>query len=98
LTITAHPGPSVTVLELRGDLDLHTAPRLIRSVEAAREDGAACVAVDAAALEFIDSSGLRALLAARDELVRSGGELFVTNPSSAAGRVIEMTGLESLLG
>ena len=49
-------------LALRGELDLVSAPRLVDSVMRASEEGADEVVLDLTGLEFLDSTGLRAIL------------------------------------
>jgi anti-sigma B factor antagonist len=52
-------------LLLRGDLDLTSAPKLTDAVARACADGATEVVLDVSRLEFIDSTGLRAILTSR---------------------------------
>ena len=59
--------------------------------------GATAVVVDATGLNFIDSSGLRALLSAREQLEGAGVSLQVTDLSPAVERVLDMTGTRELL-
>ncbi len=61
LQITTTTQGTWTLLIVRGDLDLATAPELSAAVErAGRSDGK--LALDLSEVRFIDSSGLRALL------------------------------------
>jgi anti-sigma B factor antagonist len=60
------------VLTVSGEVDLATAPALQTALLAMMERGSARVIVDMAEVTFMDSSGLSALLAARD----AGGEEF----------------------
>jgi len=55
------------------------------------------ISVDAWGLTFIDSSGLLALLRARDAAAEAGGAFRVFRPSPAVRRVAELTGVEGLL-
>lgn len=57
----------------------------------------ATVQVDCAAVEFIDSSGLRVLIEARQRYQEGGGQLQVVNPSPTVLRLLELTGLSDLL-
>jgi anti-anti-sigma factor len=61
--------------------------------EALAEDPRA-ITVDA--LEFIDSSGLLALLRARDAAVEAGVAFHVSDPSPALRRLVEVTGVKDL--
>lgn len=54
--------------------------------------------IDCSALSFIDSSGISELLRVRQELQDNGRTLTVSEPSAAVHRVLEITGLLSVLG
>ena len=54
--------------------------------------------LDLAAVTFIDSTGLSALMDARSESDRNGWEFSVRHPSAAVRRVVELAGLEHVLG
>jgi anti-sigma B factor antagonist len=83
-------------LDLAGELDTHTAPQLVEHLEAVA-DGADLV-VGLAAVSFISSAGLSALLNAQRRLAESGGSLVVDEPSAAVGRLIELSGVADKLG
>jgi anti-anti-sigma factor len=55
------------------------------------------VAVEARGLTFIDSSGLMALVRARDAAAEAGATFRVRKPSPALRRIVELCGLEELL-
>jgi anti-anti-sigma factor len=86
--------PPGVVLTLRGELDL-------ASVEALQEQlnrvmrGREAVAIDLSGLTFIDSSGLRMLVRAEQELRASGGRLVLVPGPRAVHRTFELTGLDS---
>lgn len=81
------------VLHLDGELDPHTAPLLEHEINARADAGELDVVLDLRALQFIDSSGLRVLIAAHRELERRGGSLTLRSPSETAQRLLEITGL-----
>lgn len=84
-------------LHLRGELDMHSAPLVRRAVEDAVGRGRNQVSVVAAEVTFIDSSALMLLLNARDELVKVGGTLRMTDPSRPVVRILEIAMLNELL-
>jgi anti-sigma B factor antagonist len=55
------------------------------------------VAVEAGGLTFIDSSGLMALVRARDAAAEAGATFRVREPSPALRRTVELCGLDGLL-
>ena len=55
------------------------------------------IVLDFAGVEFMDSSSIRVLVKARNELTADGGSLKLRNPSSAARRLLTVVGTENLL-
>jgi anti-sigma B factor antagonist len=55
------------------------------------------VAVEAGGLTFVDSSGLMALVRARDAAAEAGATFRVREPSPALRRIAELCGLKELL-
>ena len=84
----------------RGELDLATAPELEQKVLAAVRDGGREVVVDLRELTFMDSTGVRAIVAAHHAAEASGTTLRVVRPrpGSAVLRVIEISGIGEALG
>ena len=84
------------VVFLGGEMDLSTAPRLRDCFHAqlAEPLRTARVVIDLQDLDFIDSTGLSALLSAQDRVRDSGAELVLRSPGARVSRVLEMTGLD----
>jgi anti-anti-sigma factor len=82
-------------LTLRGELDLATAPEL-EQVLIERIDACQDVVVDLRGLEFMDSSGIRVLVAAHARAGRAGTRVFIVRPEtgSAVGKIVEVAGLD----
>src|SRR5919205_2234267 len=80
---------------LRGELDLATAPELeqllIERIDASQE-----VVVDLRGLEFMDSSGIRVLVAAHARAGRTGTRLVIVRPERGhpVAKIIEVSGLD----
>jgi anti-sigma B factor antagonist len=89
---------SRAIIELSGELDLHSSPQLGSAVEDALGRSATAVEIDAATLSFADSAGLRALLLARSDADERGVPLKLTRVSEPLRRLLEMTGLREALG
>jgi anti-sigma B factor antagonist len=85
--------PLGVVLILGGELDLTTGPVLQEQLDHAVRSSAAVV-IDLAGVAFIDSSGLRVLVRAEQELRAAGGQLVLLGGSRAVYRVFELTGLD----
>jgi anti-anti-sigma factor len=89
ISISQHDG--LSIVRMAGELDLASSDRL---GELLAELSDPTVVVDLAELTFIDSSGIAALVAARDRLQSAGRDLVLTRPQPNVDRVLEMTGLE----
>jgi anti-sigma B factor antagonist len=86
-------------LELRGELDIGTAPQLDEAVDRALGDGCREVILDLGATTLLDSSGLGALIrAARTVDARRGTMAVLSPPGSEARVVIEMSRTGSVVG
>ena len=99
MEIRSTHGEGTARLEIHGELDLGTAPKLDAAVERALEDGCSEVVLDLAGTTFMDSSGLSALIrAARAVDARRGTMAVVSPPGSEARVVIEMSRTGSAVG
>jgi anti-sigma B factor antagonist len=88
---------ATTTLRVEGELDIATAGRLRREVGALLGTGCRHLVVDLSDTEFMDSSGLGALVWAAHRLHAAGGDLVAVNPSAAVARTLEITGVDRLL-
>jgi anti-anti-sigma factor len=82
------PGAVLVVAE--GELDLVGAPRLL---DALPGPGDGRVVIDLGSVGFMDSSGLRSLLEARQRCQDAGRAFALTRPSEAVQRVLELVDL-----
>jgi len=81
------------VIRVVGDVDVSNSERLHEVVAQAIHHGSSSLVFDLAGVEFMDSSAIAALLTGAAQVERT----VVRNPSVAARRVIEATGLTSVL-
>ena len=77
LTVSALAEGAHHVLGAVGELDMATATRLEAAVEAALRAGASELVVDLHAVRFMDSTGLRAILRARQSCEDAGCQFFL---------------------
>jgi anti-anti-sigma factor len=97
LDVAASEGTE-TVLALRGDLDPATVPQLEAAITAAAEAGAVeRIVLDLAGLTFLDSSGLRTFVTARESLAGDGIQLALRRPTSNVVRLLDVTGLAEII-
>jgi anti-anti-sigma factor len=92
LRLTALPGPERTVMRAEGELDMASSPELLGAVRQAAAAGP--LLLDLGGLEFMDSSGVRAL----DDLARELPTLRIAGDlPPAVRRVLELTGMMATL-
>jgi anti-sigma B factor antagonist len=89
-------GDGPVVLVLSGELDLATAPVLEEKLDAARRSEAP-VTVDLRPLRFMDSSGLRVLLAAALQARESSWTFAVIPGEGPVRRIFETAGVDHLV-
>lgn len=87
LTITDRDG----VVVLVGEIDASTVSELSSHLGATEGD----VVVDLSGVDFIDSSGLRALIGAKQQIDERGCTLELRSPSPAVTRLFELSSVDS---
>jgi len=96
--ITERDVAGIRVISASRELDLATAAELCARVDAARHAGRKRLLLDLTRLEFCDSSGLRALIRASEEVRASSGRLVVVPPvAGAVTHLFALTGADELL-
>ncbi|MFG2621325.1 STAS domain-containing protein [Streptomyces sp. NPDC048507] len=86
------------VVYVGGEMDIDRAPMLYDALRAAivRPDGPGEVIVDVAVMSFCDSSGLNALIGARQIAEEHGKRLSLRAPRPQFRRLLEVTGVITL--
>lgn len=82
-------------IRVSGEIDAHS----VSVVDAALGDAdpTSEVALDLSGVTFIDSSGLRSLVAAHKRAAEAGGGLVLVDPSEPVLRLLSLTGLDQVL-
>jgi anti-anti-sigma factor len=93
LEISVSDDGGVRLLSLKGELDMAGVDQFERLLNTDRPTGTGTVVVDLRGLTFIDSSGLRALIMADQEVRESGGSFVVVRGTDRVNEVLEMTGV-----
>lgn len=91
--VRAHVGDIPVAMPI-GEIDLTTAPELIKGLAAQFTAGTAAVVVRLDRVTFIDSTGLNALVVAHRRARERGVHFTLAAPSGAVRRVLDMTGLD----
>jgi anti-anti-sigma factor len=87
----------VTVIELSGEFDLAAVPQFEAALRKAETGGVDVVLVDLNGLEFMDSSGLRALVMADQRARGASRRLAIVPGPPVVKRVFEITQLDERL-
>jgi anti-sigma B factor antagonist len=78
------------IVTVSGEIDLASAPKLETALVPESDQ---TVIVDLLEVGFMDSTGLRSLLSARDALEEGGGRLLLVFGEGPVERILELTGL-----
>ena len=97
LSIESTVDDTTARVRLIGELDLDGTDKATEALVGHAGTGITAVVVDASALTFLDSSGLRVLLQAREQLEASDVTMSIENATGPVHRVLEMTGTLELL-
>ena len=86
--------PGVAV---HGEIDIATVPCLDQALDAAIRTSRGAFVLDLSGVEFLDSSGLHAVLRARALLAREDRALAIVCPPGPARRLFDVAGIADLL-
>ena len=89
--------PKHALVMLAGELDTSTVGQLYEELATLTREGARHIAINLAELDFMDSTGLSAIIAAHKRAEALEEELILFSPSRDIRRLFEMTGIDSYL-
>ena len=87
----------LTVLEVEGEVDAHTARDLNKALMGLLGQGHYRIVMDVSKMTFISSAGIRAILYAHREAVQLGGKVRLVGPTDSVRRIFEIVGFFELL-
>ncbi|MEU4877100.1 STAS domain-containing protein [Streptomyces sp. NPDC021608] len=96
-TTVRHIGDRAAVVVVAGDVDLHTSRLLRVQAMTVVEQGFPHLVLDLAQVDFVDSTGLSALIVLLQATSRAGGSLRVASVPERLVRMVTMTGISQLL-
>ncbi|MFD7712588.1 STAS domain-containing protein [Streptomyces sp. NPDC059785] len=96
LTITIQDARTGPVLEVAGDLDYDTAADLRRAVESLALTAGRLLVLDLGGLDFCDSSGLTALIVARNHALAAQADIALAAVPANTARVLGIVGLDQV--
>src|SRR6185369_9593233 len=96
LSLAARTLPDHLVLEVGGEIDVYTAPKLRERLVEMVNSGHRHVVVDLNRVEFLDSTGLGVLVGAHRRLRAREGSLNLVCPHERLLKVFRITGLDNV--
>jgi anti-sigma B factor antagonist len=94
---TVGPTGDCAVLQVTGEVDVYTAPMLREQMRELAAKGAVHIIVDLGRVEFLDSTGLGALVGGLGRLREAGGSLALVISTPRILRIFQITGLTKAL-
>lgn len=96
LLISVRNDGSVPIIDLSGEVDAYTSARFREAMVDLIETGAANLIVSMMKVEYIDSSGLGALVGGLKRSTERGGRIVIVCDNPQIKKVFEITGLEKV--
>lgn len=95
--VAGRPAADWAVLDLSGEIDINSAPRLKEAIVASIARGNVKVALNMADVSFMDSTGLAALVAGAKRTREADGDLALIRPNGQIRRILSITDLIKVL-
>jgi anti-sigma B factor antagonist len=96
LVLETHERGDVTVVAVKGEVDLFTAPGLKDRLADLVSAGQSRLAIDLSEVEFMDSTGLGVLIGGLKRCKEAGGSLALVAPPEPVFKVLSITGLDKV--
>jgi len=96
LVISVRRDAAVPIIDLAGEVDAYTSARFREAMIDLIEAGAANLVVSMMKVEYIDSSGLGALVGGLKRSTEHGGKIVIVCDNPQIRKVFEITGLEKV--
>jgi len=86
------------IIEVGGEVDVYTAPRLREAIVAAIDAGNTRLVIDVEKVAFLDSTGLGVLVGALKRVRADGGSLDIVCTHERLLKIFDITGLDKVFG
>ena len=96
LSIGTHDFNGWNVIDVAGEVDVFTAPKLREAIIGLLTDGKDHILVNLEAVAFMDSTGLGVLVGGLKRVKERGGELAIAGAQGTVLRVLNVTGLNAV--
>ncbi|MGH3458463.1 STAS domain-containing protein [Aeromicrobium sp.] len=98
LTLASRTDGPFKIIEVGGEIDVYTAPRLREAIVAAIEAGHTRLVIDVENVDFLDSTGLGVLVGALKKVRGDGGTLDIVCTQERILKIFDITGLDKVFG
>ena len=96
LSLDSHTDGPFDVIEVGGEIDVYTAPRLREAIVAAIEADHTRLIIDVEKVEFLDSTGLGVLVGAHKRLRAAGGTFGLVCAKEPLLKIFRITALNQV--
>jgi anti-sigma B factor antagonist len=93
LEVEATRGEQGSVIGLRGEIDVYTAPLLRQKIVDVVDEGAVNLVIDMSSVDFLDSTGLGVLVQGLRRVKMRGGSLSLVITQDKIRKIFDITGL-----
>ncbi len=97
LTVDIRYEEDIAVIEARGECDLITSRKLKEAADSLFNTGRCKIIFDLRDMNYIDSSGFRVLLEAKNKAVEKGGDIALVSLTAPVERVYTLLRLNELV-
>jgi anti-sigma B factor antagonist len=97
-TVSTRTEGPFTVVEVGGEVDVYTAPRLREAVVTAIDSGNTRLVIDVENVEFLDSTGVGVLVGALKKVRSASGTLDIVCTQPRLLKIFGITGLDKVFG
>ncbi len=95
-SITLRDVETISVLDISGELDAHTASRLENSLKSLIDQNKYNIIVNCRSLDYIASAGLGVFMAYIEDVRSLGGDIKLTNMNERVYNVFDLLGFPTL--
>ena len=98
LTLASRTDGPFDIIEVGGEIDVYTAPRLREAIVSVIDAGKRQLVVDVEQVDFLDSTGLGVLVGALKRVRADGGSLDIVCTHERILKIFQITGLDKVFG
>ncbi|CAN5198040.1 anti-sigma factor antagonist BldG [soil metagenome] len=98
LALSSRAEGDYEIIEVGGEIDVYTAPKLREAIVGAVDSGKVSLIVDVERVDFLDSTGLGVLVGALKRVRGEGGSLDIVCTHERLLKIFQITGLDKVFG